>query len=160
MVEQSQTAEGTAASKTDDSALAGRTIVTGVAGDDIHVMGIRLVEHALKSAGANVVSLGVMTPVQEFVDAATETAAHAVVLSSSNGHAAISCDGIREAFIEAGLGDLPLYIGGNLKVGRTVSHEEVERQFKILGFDRVFGPHTDLPTAIDLIAADIKSRER
>jgi hypothetical protein len=37
--------------------LAERTIVTGVAGDDIHVMGIRLVEHALKSAGAKVVSL-------------------------------------------------------------------------------------------------------
>src|SRR6478672_8482836 len=138
------------------SLLAGRTIVTGVAGDDIHVMGIRLVEHALKSAGATVVSLGVMTPISEFVEAAVETAADAVVLSSSNGHAAISCDGIREAFIEAGLGEMLLYIGGNLKVGRTVSHEEVERQFKILGFDRVFGPHIDLPTAIDLIAADIK----
>jgi methylaspartate mutase sigma subunit len=146
--------------KNHGSPLAGRTIVTGVAGDDIHVMGIRLVEHALKAAGADVVSLGVMTPVQEFVDAATETAAHAVVLSSSNGHAAISCDGIREAFIEAGLGDLPLYIGGNLKVGRTVSHEEVERQFKILGFDRVFGSNVDLGDAIELIASDIESHER
>src|ERR1700760_4660086 len=100
------------------SLLAGRTIDTGVAGDDIHVMGIRLVEHALKSAGANVVSLGVMTPISEFVEAAVETAADAVVLSSSNGHAAISCDGIREAFIEAGIGDVPLYIGGHLKGGR------------------------------------------
>ena len=42
----------------EDQSLAGRTLVTGVAGDDIHVMGIRLVEHALKSAGARVVSLG------------------------------------------------------------------------------------------------------
>jgi methanogenic corrinoid protein MtbC1 len=63
--------------------LVGRTIVTGVAGDDIHVMGIRLVEHALKSAGARVVSLGVMTPVSEFVDAAVETAARPVSRTSS-----------------------------------------------------------------------------
>lgn len=136
------------------------TLVTGVAGDDIHVMGIRLVEHALKSAGAHVVSLGVMTPVSEFVEAAVETAADAVVLSSSNGHAALSCDGIREAFIEAGIGDVRLYIGGNLKVGRAVSHEEVERQFKILGFDRVFEPNADLTSALALIAGDLSERGR
>jgi len=119
--------------------LAGRTIVTGVAGDDIHVMGIRLVEHALRSAGANVVSL-------------------AVVLSSSNGHAAISCDGMREAFIEAGLGEVLLYIGGNLNVGRAASFDDVERRFKILGFDRVFAPRADLDVALDLIASDINSK--
>lgn len=134
--------------------------MTGVAGDDIHVMGIRLVEHALKAAGANVVSLGVMTPIPEFVEAAVETAAVAVVLSSSNGHAAISCDGIREAFIEAGLGRILIYIGGNLRVGRAASHEDVERQFQILGFDRVFGPGTDLDAAIELISADINERAR
>jgi methylaspartate mutase sigma subunit len=140
--------------------LTGRTIVSGVAGDDIHVMGIRLVEHALKAAGANVVSLGVMTPISEFVEAAVETAADAVVLSSSNGHAAISCDGIREAFIEAGLGDMLLYIGGNLNVGRAASHEDVERQFKILGFDRVFEPGADLNAAIELIGADLNAKGR
>jgi methylaspartate mutase sigma subunit len=99
-----------------------------------------------------------MTPISEFVEAAVETAADAVVLSSSNGHAAISCDGIREAFIEAGLGDMLLYIGGNLKVGRAISHEDVERQFKILGFDRVFAPGVDLHAAIEVIAADIAER--
>jgi methylaspartate mutase sigma subunit len=143
-----------------DQVLDGRTVVTGVAGDDIHVMGIRLVEHALKSAGAQVVSLGVMTPIPEFVEAAVETAADAVVLSSSNGHAAISCDGIREAFIEAGLGDVLLYIGGNLNVGRAASHEDVERQFQILGFDRVFEPGADPDTAMDLIGADIDAKGR
>lgn len=142
------------------TSLAGRTIVTGVAGDDIHVMGIRLVEHALKSAGAKVVSLGVMTPISEFVEAAVETAADAVVLSSSNGHAAISCDGIREAFIEAGLGEILLYIGGNLNVGRAASFEDVERQFQILGFDRVFEPNADLNAALVLIAADLHAREK
>jgi methylaspartate mutase sigma subunit len=114
----------------------------------------------LKSAGANVVSLGVMTPVSEFVEASIETAADAVVLSSSNGHAAIACDGIREAFIEAGIGEMLLYIGGNLKVGRTISHEDVERQFKILGFDRVFAPSGNLNDAFAQIAQDINARRK
>lgn len=139
--------------------LEGRTIVTGVVGDDIHVIGIRLVEHALRSAGANVVSLGVMTPVQEFVDAAVETAADAVVISSSNGHAAISCDGIRDAFTEAGLGEIKLFIGGNLRVGsRSGAHEEVEEQFKQMGFDRVFEPNADLVSAMQAIADELNAR--
>jgi len=140
--------------------LQGRTVVTGVVGDDIHVIGIRLVEHALKSAGATVVSLGVMTPVQEFVEAAVETAADAVVISSSNGHAAISCDGIRDAFVEGGLADMLLYIGGNLRVGsRSGSHEEVEAEFKQLGFDRVFEPNTDLNAAMQMLADDLNARK-
>ena len=140
----------------DEPLLAGRTIVTGVVGDDIHVMGIRLVEHALRSAGASVVSLGVMTPVREFVDAAVETAADAVVISSSNGHAAISCEGIHDVFAEAGLADLPLYIGGNLRVGsRSGAHEEVVEQFTALGFRRVFEPNAGLDESLALIAADL-----
>ena len=138
--------------------LDGRTIVTGVVGDDIHVIGIRLVEHALRSAGATVVSLGVMTPVQEFVEAAVETAADAVVISSSNGHAAISCEGIRDAFTEAGVGKIKLFIGGNLRVGsRAGSHEEVEQQFKDLGFDLVFEPNADLSAAMESIADELNA---
>ena len=144
----------------DGGILEGRTFVTGVAGDDIHVMGIRLVEHALRSAGGKVVSLGVMTPVSEFVEAAVETAADAVVLSSSNGHAAISCEGIRDAFTEAGLGDLPLYIGGNLKVGKGTTHADIERQFEAMGFTRVFEPNADLNGAMRLLAHDLDERDR
>jgi methylaspartate mutase sigma subunit len=140
--------------------LAGRTIVAGVIGDDIHVIGIRLVEHALKSAGAKVVSLGVMTPLTEFIEAALETAADAVVISSSNGHAAIFCEGIRDAFVEAGLPDMPLYIGGKLRVGsRAGSFDEVEAEFKAMGFDRVFEPNAELDSAMAIIAADLDSRD-
>jgi len=138
--------------------LEGRTIVTGVPGDDIHVMGIRLVEHALKGAGADIVSLGVMTPISEFVEAAVETAADAVVLSSSNGHAAIFCDGVRDAFTEAGLGNIALYIGGNLRVGSRTAHEEVEEEFERMGFDHVFAPNADLVSAMQLLADDLDTR--
>ena len=145
---------------TDARILNGATVVTGVVGDDIHVLGIRLVEHALKSEGANVVSLGVMTPVREFVDAAIETAADAVVISSSNGHARLSCDGIRDVFTEAGLGSIRLYIGGNLSVGsQSATFEEIERDFRGFGFDRVFPPNADLTAAMVDISADLNGRE-
>lgn len=141
--------------------LDGRKVVSGVIGDDIHVIGIRLVEHALKTAGASVVSLGVMTPLLEFVEAAVETAADAVVISSSNGHAAMFCEGIRDAFVEAGLPDLPLYIGGKLRVGsRAGSFEEVEREYAAMGFTRVFAPNADLDQAVELIAEDLEARDR
>jgi len=51
-----------------------------------------------------------------------------------------------------------LYIGGNLNVGRAASFDDVERRFKILGFDRVFAPRADLDVALDLIASDINSK--
>jgi len=138
--------------------LAGRTIVTGVVGDDIHVMGIRLVDHALKAAGANVVSLGVMTPVLEFVEAAVETAADGVVISSSNGHAALFCEGVREAFTEAGIGDMPLFIGGNLAVGKQESWAEVEADYLDLGFDQVFPPNAELDEAMERLAEGVAAR--
>lgn len=142
-------------------ALAGRTVVSGVIGDDIHVIGIRLVEHALRGAGANVVSLGVMTPLNEFVEAAIETAADAVVISSSNGHASIFCEGIRDVFIESGLADIPLYIGGKLRVGsRAGSFEDVEKEFKAMGFTRVFEPNAELDGAMALIGADLDARAK
>jgi methylaspartate mutase sigma subunit len=141
-----------------EGVLTGATVVTGVVGDDIHVLGIRLVEHALKSEGADVVSLGVMTPVREFVDAAIETAADAVVMSSSNGHARLSCENIRDAFTEAGLGSIRLYIGGNLKVGSQSAFEDVERDFREFGFDRVFPPNTDLAEAMIDISHDLNRK--
>lgn len=142
-------------------ALVGRTIVSGVIGDDIHVIGIRLVEHALRGAGANVISLGVMTPLNEFVEAAIETAADAVVISSSNGHAAIFCEGIRDVFTEAGLATIPLYIGGKLRVGsRAGSFADVETEFQAMGFTRVFEPNAELDAAMALIGADLDSRAK
>ncbi len=140
--------------------LAGRTIVTGVVGDDIHVIGIRLVDHALKAAGANIVSLGVMTPVQEFVEAAIETAADGVVMSSSNGHAALFCEGIRDVFTEAGIGAMPLFIGGNLAVGKQASWEEVEQDYLDLGFDLVFPPNAGLDAAMQRLADCLADRAR
>jgi methylaspartate mutase sigma subunit len=50
------------------------TLVTGVLGEDVHVIGIRVLEHALSAAGFRVVSLGIKTSEREFIEAAVEAA--------------------------------------------------------------------------------------
>ena len=55
------------------------TVVIGVIGADVHAVGNRIIEYALSQAGFNVVNLGVMVSQKEFVDAAIETNAKAIL---------------------------------------------------------------------------------
>ncbi len=133
------------------------TLVTGVIGDDIHVMGIRILEHALIDAGFTVVSLGVQVSQEEFIHAAIETKADAILVSSLGGHAKILSEGLRDKCIEAGLKDILLYIGGMLTVGEP--WEDTERAFKDLGFDRAYPPITLTAQAIADLEADLVKKE-
>lgn len=58
---------------------------------------------------------------------------------------------MREACDEAGLKDIPLYVGGNIVVGKQ-KWEEVEPRFKAMGFNRVYPPGT----SPDVTIADMK----
>jgi methylaspartate mutase sigma subunit len=138
--------------------LAASTIVTGVIGEDIHVVGLRIIEHALRTAGARVVSVGVQAAIAEFVDAVIESKADVVFVSSSNGHAEATCDGLRDALIEGGAGEVLLYVGGHLVVGRTGDWATIEKTFQAMGFDRVYPPRTDPSVAIRDLAADLRAR--
>ena len=137
------------------------TLVTGTIGDDVHSLGIKVIEYALRSAGFRVVPLGIQTPQEDFIKAAVETAADAILVSSLSGHARMLCQGFREKCIEAGLKDIILYLGGNLSTGDTV-WEEIEPMFLKMGYNRVY-PSTTMPGQViaDLrtdIAAKQKSR--
>ncbi len=113
------------------------TLVTGTIGDDVHSLGIKVLEHAFRASGFKVVSLGIQTPREDFVKAAIETNADAILISSLSGHARMLCPGIREICIEAGLNDILLYIGGWLTTG-DATWEETDRLFKNMGFNRVY----------------------
>ena len=115
------------------------TLVTGVIGEDTHSIGIKVLEHSLSAAGFKIVPLGIQVTQQEFVEAAVETNADAILVSSLNGHAPIACEGLRDRCIEAGLPNILLYLGGMLYM-RDKSWEEVEKMFKDMGFDRVYTP--------------------
>ncbi|GAV26357.1 glutamate mutase sigma subunit [Carboxydothermus islandicus] len=129
-------------------------LVLGVIGADVHAIGNKILEYALTNAGFKVHNLGVMVSQEEFVKAALETDAKAVLVSSLYGHGEIDCRGLKEKFIEAGLDDVLLYVGGNLVVGKQ-DFTEVERKFKAMGFDRVFPPGTMPEEAIQALKEDL-----
>lgn len=124
-----------------------RTLVIGVIGADVHAVGNRILEHSFRQAGFAVANLGVMVSQEEFVAAAVETAADAILVSSLYGHAELDADGLRDKCIEAGLDGILLYIGGNVVVGKQ-PWPEVEARFRKMGFDRVYPPGT--PPEVDI----------
>lgn len=134
------------------------TLVTGVIGADTHIVGNRILTMALEEAGYRVVSLGALTPAVDFIKAAVETAADAILVSSLYGQGELDCRGFRDLCIEAGLEDILLYVGGNLVVGKQ-PWPEVERRFLDMGFDRAFPPGTRVEAALAALAQDFAARD-
>ena len=120
------------------------TLVTGVIGDDAHGIGIKILDHALKDNGFKVVSLGIQTSQKEFIDAAIETDADAILVSSHSGHAKMLSEGLRDKCTEAGLKDILLYLGGQLTIDPNISWEEITQTFQEMGYNQVC-PQTTLP---------------
>lgn len=135
-----------------------RTMVLGVIGADVHAVGNQILNFAFTQAGYNVINLGVMVSQEEFIEAAIESAAKAIVVSSLYGHGELDCRGLREKCDEAGLKGILLYVGGNVVVGKQ-PFAEVEKRFKAMGFDRVFGPGTPPETTIAALNEDFAALE-
>ena len=131
-----------------------KRIVLGVIGADVHAVGNIILYHAFTDAGFEVSNLGVMVSQEEFIEAAIETAADAIIVSSLYGHGELDCRGMRDKCIESGLEKILLYVGGNIVVGKQ-PFEDVEKRFKNMGFDRVFGPGTPPETAINALREDL-----
>jgi methylaspartate mutase sigma subunit len=134
-----------------------RTLVTGVIGSDTHIVGNRILSYALEKAGFKVVSLGALTPGADFIKAAVETAADAILVSSLYGQGELDCRGFRDQCVEAGLEGILLYVGGNLVVGKR-SWQETERTFLDMGFDRAFPPGTRTEAIIEMLNRDFAAR--
>ncbi len=133
------------------------TLIIGVIGADCHAVGNKVLERVFTAHGFHVINLGVMVSQDEYIDAAIETGADAIVVSSIYGHGDIDCLEMRERCIERGLGDILLYVGGNLVVGKH-DFSEIEEKFKKMGFNRVFAPSHDLEDVCQLMTHDIKQR--
>jgi methylaspartate mutase sigma subunit len=131
-----------------------KKIVIGVIGADVHAVGNKILYHAFTEAGFDVINLGVMVSQEEYINAAIESNADAIVVSSLYGHGELDCRGLREKCDESGLRGILLYVGGNIVVGKQ-PFEEVEKRFKAMGFDRVFGPGTPPETTIAALKEDL-----
>ena len=136
-----------------------KVLVTGVIGSDTHIVGNRILSMALEKAGYKVITLGALTPAAEFIKAAVETNADAIMVSSLYGQGELDCRGFRDLCVEAGLDKILLYVGGNLVVGKT-PWPEVEKRFLEMGFDRAAPPGTRIETVIEWLRRDFAAREQ
>jgi len=133
-------------------------VVTGVVGNDIHVVANRLIDLSLQARGFEVFNLGVNTYLEEFVDAVIETNADILLISSLNGEAEGWCREVKILKSKYGnlLDDVVFMIGGNLVVG-SGSADDIVPRFKNYGFDLVFH-QVDLNTGLDELEKFMKER--
>lgn len=137
--------------------LAGIRVAIGTIGDDIHVVGITILAHSLRNAGAEVVQLGVQTTPEEFVDAVVQEDVDAVFVSSLNGHARHFSERLMLLLKRQGATDVLLYAGGNLAVSAEANWEDTEAFFRDLGFTRAYPPNTHPSVPIADLATDVLS---
>jgi len=133
-------------------------VVTGVVGNDIHVVANRLIELSLNARGFEVFNLGVNTYLEEFFDAVVETRADVLLISSLNGEAegwAREVKLLRSKY--KNLDNLVMVIGGNLVVG-TADADTIVPKYKKYGFDLVFH-QVDLNTGLDELQEYLKERK-
>lgn len=127
-----------------------KVLVMGVIGADVHAVGNKILYHAFTEAGFECINLGVMVSQEEYIAAAIESDADAIVVSSLYGQGELDCQGLRQKCDEAGLEGIPLLVGGNIVIGKQ-DFADVEKRFKAMGFDRVFGPGTPPETTIQAL---------
>ncbi len=130
------------------------TVVTGSVGVDAHVIGTKIISKVLRENGFNVVALGAQNAPEEFIKATQETDATAIMITSLYGMAELDLQGFRDKCIEAGIGDVLLYIGGNLGIGKHDFADD-EVKFKKLGFDRVYEPNVSIEKSIKDLCEDL-----
>lgn len=134
------------------------TVVLGVIGEDVHIVGARILEYALNDAGFNVVALGAQVSQEEFLNAAMETNADAILISSFSGHAEHLVSGFKAKATEAGLGDVLLYIGGYL-IMEAKPWPEVTEKYLEMGFDGVYPPGTTPTSVVADLERDLAARQ-
>jgi methylaspartate mutase sigma subunit len=129
-------------------------VVLGVLGVDAHVVGNKILAHALEDAGFKVVNIGIFSSQEDFIRAAIESAADAILVGSLCGHGEMECRDFRQNCVEAGIGGIRLVAGGNLVIGK-LPWPEVERAFLDMGFDRVYPPGVSPKQVIDDLIGDL-----
>ncbi len=131
-------------------------VVTGVVGNDIHVVANRLIDISLEERGFEVFNLGVNTYLEEFMDAVIETDADVLLISSLNGEAEGWCRDLQILKSQYDFKDVTFMIGGNLGVGEMDS-ELLVPKFQNYGFDLVFH-QVDLNEGLDRLEEFLEAR--
>lgn len=134
------------------------TVVLGTIGVDAHMVGGWILKHALEKEGIKVVYLGATVSQEEFINAAVESNADAIWVSSLYGMGRLECEGLRVKCVEAGLKDILLYAGGMLVASMDLvkDWEKVEKEFEEMGFNRIYRPATRPEVPIADLRKDLR----
>ncbi len=108
-----------------------------------------------RTAGLKSSNIGTFSSQQDFIRAAIETAADAILVGSLCGHGEMECRGFRENCVEAGIGHIHLVVGGNLVVGKQ-KWEEVERPLSPDGFQPRLPPRRFPQKVIEDLKKDLE----
>ena len=134
----------------------GARIVIGVIGDDIHVVGNRIMQLALEESGFRVFNLRTRNRPEHFCEAALEVNAHAVFVSSLNGEGEHWCADFR-APLRCDVGLRPRAALRRRQCRRRQRpDDEVVALFKQFGFDRVYHQQPDISVAIADLHEDLR----
>lgn len=87
-------------------------IVIGTVFQDVHSIGKDLAKTLFENYGYRVIDLGVMTPLQDYLDAAREHRADAIGMSALLVQTSNHMITVSRMMVEQGLADLPVLIGG------------------------------------------------
>ena len=131
-------------------------VVIGVIGDDIHVVGNRVMQLALEESGFEVFNIRTRNRPHHFSEAALEVNADAVFVSSLNGEGEYWCADFRRHYDDCGLPRILLYVGGNLVVGNR-AEADIVALFRGYGFDRVYHHSSDIGQAILDLKEDLSN---
>lgn len=129
-------------------------VVLGVVGNDVHAVANRILEIGLREEGFAVCNIGVNRMPEDFVAAALEFDAAAILVSSLNGEGEIWCRDFRTLCAASGMNDILLYAGGNLVIG-DMPPEEVESLYKSFGFDATYHMSSDLESVYRRLWKDL-----
>ena len=136
---------------------ANKSVVIGTIGADAHMIGAWVLAKAFEDAGFKVAFLGAVVPQKDFINAAIEVNADAILVSSMYGMGLLDCEGFRDKCIEAGLKDIILYVGGTVAAPLELERNwpDIERRFRKIGFNRVFRNTCTANEAVAALKADL-----
>jgi D-ornithine 4,5-aminomutase subunit beta len=130
----------------------GLTVVAGTVGEDEHSVGLREIldiKHGgIEKYGVKYHYLGTSVPVSKLIDAAIETGAHAILISTIISHNDVHRAQMRklaDLCVERGIRDRVILIAGGTQVNREMAAET--------GLDATFGRGTK---GIDVVNAMVK----
>jgi methylaspartate mutase sigma subunit len=134
-----------------------KSVVIGTIGSDAHMIGGWVLQQAFKDEGFMVAFLGAVVPQKDFINAAIEIDADAILVSSMYGMGLLDCEGFRDKCVEAGLTDIILYVGGTVAAPLELEKNwpEVERRFEEIGFNRAFPNTVTAPEVVRILKQDL-----